>query len=166
MKKVLILFIILIVSLSFSACNKKTSVTVYTNYYAYGKLVISDEKWTNEYQFEETKYNDTILLKIKRDNVLLEIKKQADKVIINNKEINMVNNQVFMDYYINLLFNSEKINQCTQNGQFYITLDDKKVIYYFDKGKLSQIEVVSLYSKFRKKIILKKYIYYERDDLD
>ncbi|MEZ0536250.1 hypothetical protein ACAG39_03240 [Caldicellulosiruptoraceae bacterium PP1] len=162
-----ILFLVVMSILFLTACSEQkepqNNFKIYPQYLAQGKIILITNNQTDVFNFTEKKINGKTYLILKKDKLEIYIQKEKDKLIINNNlQVSLDFDKIFLNYYLNLLVNSEKIEVTQKDKSAIITLelngDVQYLHYYFENRSLKRIDIFYKDKRFFRRYEIDSYI--------
>lgn len=169
LKRFCYVFFILLIFMLLTSCkseNSQGTLKIYPDYVAKGFVEISSNKTISKYSFYEKRVDGKIEAEFQKDDRKIKITKENGKVILDGKDLKNIAEDIFLEYYINKLVNSEKYSIVKQEKYTIITIELKDDIrylhYYFENESLKKIVVIYQDARFIKTIYLTEYKKYRK----
>ncbi|WP_039766897.1 hypothetical protein [Caldicellulosiruptor sp. F32] len=168
-KRFCYVFFILLIFMLLTSCKSRNSqgtLKIYPDYIAKGFVEITSNKMVSKYFFFEQRINGKVEAEFQKDKRKIKITKENGKVILEGKDLKNIAEDIFLEYYIDKLINSEKYSIVKQEKSTIITIELKDDIrylhYYFEDERLKKIVVIYQDARFIKTIYLTEYKKYRK----
>ncbi|ABP66654.1 hypothetical protein Csac_1040 [Caldicellulosiruptor saccharolyticus DSM 8903] len=169
LKRFCYVFFVLSIFILLTSCksgNSQGTLKIYPDYIAKGFVEITSNKMVSKYFFSEQRVDGKVNAEFQKDKRKIKITKENGRVILEGKDLKNVAEDIFLEYYIDKLINSEKYSIVKQEKSTIITVelkgDIRYIHYYFENESLKKIAVIYQDARFIKTIYLTEYKKYRK----
>lgn len=169
LRRLCIIFFAFLIFSFLTSCKKENAqntIKIYPDYVAEGFVEIASNKVISKYFFSEEKAGAKVEAEFEKNSRKIKITKENGKIMLEGRDIKNVAEDIFLEYYIDKLVNSEKYSIVKQDKTAIITIelkgDIRYIHYYFENGNLKKIAVIYQDERFMKTIYLTEYKKYRK----